>query len=80
MIPGPLNLARSDLVEWSPAIVNCIIQERCYARLDPRDDAENLLRQVDLIAAGEYNFVLKGPIDSPWPWVVTTAQMFHLLE
>ena len=43
MIPGPFNLAKSTYVEWSP-IGGCLLNDLCRARLDPRDDALNLLR------------------------------------
>ena len=43
LIPGPFNLAKSNFVEYS--LPNgCLLVELCNARLDPRDDAYNLLR------------------------------------
>lgn len=64
ILPGPFKLAKSSYVEDSPSY-GCILLERCYARFDPRDDARNLLKQPELIRDGEYNIVLKGPIDHP---------------
>ena len=76
MIPGPFNLALSSYIEWSGE-TGCILTARCYARLDPRDDAQNLVRQELLIREGEYNFVLKGPVNSEA--IVPTSKMFHYL-
>ena len=61
IIPGPLNLVTSTYVEESPDY-GCIIQETCYARYRPRDDANNLLWVEDLIIEEEYSLILKGPI------------------
>ena len=72
-----VKLSRSSFIEWSPDY-GCIIQERCYARFDPRDEVGNLLRQPDLIKEGEYNFLLKGPIASEL--ISSKVNLFYVLE
>ena len=54
----------TDYEEEDSGPYGCLRLENCYVRMDPRDEAGNLIRLPGLIADGEYNFVMEGPFDN----------------
>ena len=57
ILPGPWIISKTDYVEDSGE-TGCLRIIDCYVRIDPRDDAYNLVREPGLILVGEYQILL----------------------